>query len=66
MKWLSTKTHRPSIEGTVILRCLNAGTVYFFEGKYIHGEFAALVNHMNGMLLEFTHFIIPDALGIND
>lgn len=66
MKWLSTKTHRPSIEGTVILRCLNAGTVYFFEGKYINGEFAALMNHTNDMLLEFTHFIIPDALELEE
>lgn len=65
MKWSSVKTHTPSIDGNYILRCLNAGTVYFFEGRYTGCAFYAPYAPKD-MVLEFTHFCIPDAIPIED
>lgn len=60
MKWLSTKTHRPPSDATYFVHIEGWGvtSLEWFDNKW---------NDETGdCRYEVTHFIIPDALEIDD
>jgi hypothetical protein len=68
MKWLSTKTHRPSISGNYIVRFIEPTmltpelrSLYFDGDKWLDfDKNDHLFQH------EVTHFCIPDPVEIED
>ena len=67
MKWLSTKTHRPPSNDVVIARIFRDGYVRYLAA-YLDDDiwvFPDASNKLQG-IWEVTHFIIPDALVLED
>lgn len=68
MKWLSTKTHRPAISGNFMVRFIEPimlmpelKQLYFDGDKWLDFD-----NNNHLFQHEVTHFIIPDALVLED
>lgn len=60
MKWLSTKTHRPVVDGNypVYIKDKGLGILTWFEDKWL--------DYARDTFDSVTHFIIPDALELED
>lgn len=72
MKWYSTKTHTPPSNDTVIARIRKAGdgcilftSAVFEDDRYFRFIWPTEPSELQGMW-EVTHFIIPDALELED
>jgi len=67
MKWLSTKTHRPAINGYYIVRFVSndcESNDKMFRGYHYDSGLWLYDTELDGFVP--THFIIPDALELED
>ena len=63
MKWLSTKTHRPSYTCQTCIVRTDGGSLYVADAtEYNDGMHWDCHDENIGRLDNVTHFIIPDAL----
>ena len=70
MKWLSTKTHKPPSDDVVIARIYRDGYTLYTAALFEDDEswrftWPTESSELQG-IWEVTHFIIPDALDLED